>query len=136
MQNIKQKLKIIRKKPIVKQLKNDENGLFSLIYIHLIFDSFIFSLKRKGNPKTKKNTNTQNSNKSDENTSSSSDNEDEGTNSSDVPVANTEENQPAKEPTPPPLSPVQQQHEKSDIRKHLRHRKADSSDEEENGPSN
>jgi FtsZ-interacting cell division protein ZipA len=135
MQNIKQKLKIIRKKPIVKQLKNDENGLFSLIFIHFIFYSFVFSLKRKGNSKNKKPTN-----KSDENTSSSSDNEDEGTNSSDAPVANTEENQPAKEPTPPPTpsSPVQQQqqHEKTDIRKHLRHRKANSSDEEENGTSN
>ncbi|CAF0857852.1 unnamed protein product [Rotaria sordida] len=95
-------------------------------------------LKHKEHSKNKKYTGNQNSNKLNESTSSSSDDEDEEiskseTNTSDVPVSNTEENQTVKESTP---SPPIQQHEKIGIRKHLRHRQTNSSDEEEEKKDN
>ncbi|CAF3737733.1 unnamed protein product [Rotaria socialis] len=91
-------------------------------------------LKRKAYSKNKNHNDNQNANKTNESASSSS--EDEGeeksqpeTNTSDAPVANTEENQSAKESIPL-LSSSLQPNEKTDIRKHVRHRKADSSDDE------
>lgn len=100
----------------------------SHVFIELFF---LFSLKRKENSKNKKDANGKKEDDSDESNSSSSDEE------KDIPVSNTEITQPIKEPTPPPPPPQptikqqQQQHEKGDIRKNIRNRKADSSDEEE-----
>jgi FtsZ-interacting cell division protein ZipA len=137
MPNGYQKLKIIRKKPKLKQLKNDENGWLIFYFIDEILHLFAFSLKRKGNSKHKKPTDSQNPNKTDESSSSSSGDEDEKasnteTNTAEIPVSKTEENQSVKEPLQ-----QKQPHEKSDIRKHIRHRQTNSSDEEaeKNGTS-
>ncbi|UJR15972.1 hypothetical protein I4U23_002891 [Adineta vaga] len=94
-------------------------------------------LKQKGKLKNKKHTNGQKSNKSGEKDSSSSSNspsEDEGEKvsntemkSAEVPVAQQEENHPVKESS----SPLQKkEHDKTDIRKHIRNRQNSSSDEE------
>jgi hypothetical protein len=97
-------------------------------------------MKRKENSKHKKPTDSQNPNKTDESSSSSSDDEDEKTsntetNTAEIPVSKTEENQSVKEPSPPLQQ--KQPHEKPDIRKHIRHRQTNSSDEEaeKNGTS-
>ena len=131
-------MRIARKKLKFRQLKDDENGLLNSFFkFHLsdcFVDFFIFSLKRKENLKTKKYTDIQNSNKTNESTSSSSD---EGceesvkskTNKSDSPLAITEEDQLDKEPLSS-LSAVQQ-HQKTDIRNHLRYRQQINSSDEE-----
>ncbi|CAF1162855.1 unnamed protein product [Adineta ricciae] len=100
-------------------------------------------MKRKQNMKNKKNTNGQKSSKSDETDSSSSSgsaSEAEDEKSSNVeanvletPAVQKEDNQSNKEPSSPVKQKQQQQqqhHEKTDVRKHLRHRQDSSSDEE------
>ncbi|CAF0958012.1 unnamed protein product [Adineta steineri] len=96
-------------------------------------------MKRKGNTKTKKPTNGQNSNDKDGKSSSSSSGSDDEevdektsdteTKTSETPITKAEENQSVKEPSSP-VQQQQQQNEKTNIRQHLRHRKASSSDEE------
>ena len=88
-------------------------------------------MKRKKNLKHKKQADDQNSANQNESSSSSSDDEDENstnpeTNNSDVPVSNIEETQSITESTA-----SSQQNEKIDIRKHIRHRRAHSSDDEQ-----
>ena len=126
-----------------KRRKRFVETIFFWIVFH--FCLFVSSMKRKQNMKNKKNTNGQKPSKSDETDSSSSSgsaSEDEGekqsnaeANALETPAVQKEDNQSNKEP----LSPVKQQqqqqqqqppHEKTDVRKHLRHRQDSSSDEE------
>lgn len=135
MKNGNKKLKKIRKKPKVKQLNDDKNGWFSY-QIEFLFTFFgLFSLKRKQRSNNKKKPNGNKANDSDESDSSSdSKSEDE---EKEKTTTTTEEKQPEKAPTPPPPGPIQKQpHEKADIRQHLRHRKSNSSDDEQTETTN